>query len=207
MHTSPGLACDAGTTFQPSALSRLAVPETVLSCQLIMPDFCSTAVTKLAQLTLLGTHDSIGSSPLRLRSEALRPRNPCASFTTSLLLVPEEPDVPEVPVVPPVLLVPEVPEVPDVPGRCTFWPGKIRSGLRIWGLALISDCRPMPLCAAMPDSVSPLRTVWLPPERLMFWPGKIRFGLAICGFAPISADSDMPCSAAMPDRVSPRCTV
>src|SRR5690606_32309758 len=100
MHTSPGLACDAGTTVQPSALSLLAVPATVLSCQLIAPACCSTAVTKLAQLTLLGTHDSIGSSPLRFRSDALRPRNAWAMSTTLPLPAPGVPEVPDVPDVP-----------------------------------------------------------------------------------------------------------
>src|SRR5690606_36661542 len=138
MHTSPGLACEAGTTFQPSALSRLAVPATVLSCQLIIPDFWSTAVTKFAQLTPLGTHDSIGSSPLRLRSEALRPRKLSARPTTPPLPVLEVPDVPDVPEVPLVPLVPDVPEVPVVPpGRLSCWPGKIRLGLPTCWLALI----------------------------------------------------------------------
>src|SRR3546814_3380925 len=82
MHTSPGLACDAGTTVQPSAWSLLEVPATVLSCQLIRPASCSTAVAKLAQLTSLGTHDSIGSSPLTFRSPALRPRN-CPAMPTT----------------------------------------------------------------------------------------------------------------------------
>src|SRR3546814_14895949 len=83
MHTSPGLACDAGTTVQPSAWSLLEVPATVLSCQLIRPASCSTPVTKLAQLTSLGTHDSIGIQPLTFRSPSFRPRN-CPAMPTTL---------------------------------------------------------------------------------------------------------------------------
>src|SRR3546814_12941839 len=127
MHTSPGLACDAGTTVQPSAWSLLEVPATVLSCQLIRPASCSTAVTKLAQLTSLGTQDSIGSSPVVFRSPALRPRY-CSAMPTTLPLpapgVPEVPDVPEVPE------VPDVPEIPDV-----------RSEERRVGNEWVSTCR------------------------------------------------------------------
>ena len=117
MHTSPGLACDAGTTFQPWAFSLLAVPATVLSCQLIAPAFSSTAVTKLAQLTLFGTHESIGSWPLCFRSEALRPRN-CWAMPTTLPLPPdgEPPDGPSTG--PP----PWVPPVLPAPGMCRVCP-------------------------------------------------------------------------------------
>src|SRR3546814_21036442 len=97
MHTSPGLACDAGTTVQPSAWSLLDVPATVLSCQLIRPASCSTAVTKLAQLTSLGTQESIGSSPVVFRSPALRPRSCSEMHTTSPLPAPGVPAVPDVP--------------------------------------------------------------------------------------------------------------
>src|SRR3546814_20489297 len=110
MHTSPGVACDAVTTVQPSVWSLLEVPATVLSYQLIRPASCSTAVTKLAQLTSLGTHDSIGSSPLTFRSPALRPRT-CSAMPTTLTL-----PAPGVPVVPDVPDVAELPEVPGVPG-------------------------------------------------------------------------------------------
>src|SRR3546814_14432959 len=109
MHTSPGLACDAGTTVQPSAWSLLEVPATVLSCQLIRPASCSTAVPKLAQLTSLGTHASIGHSPLTFRSPALRPRN-CSAMPTPLPL-----PAPRVPAVPDAPAVPVVPEVRDAP--------------------------------------------------------------------------------------------
>src|SRR3546814_108499 len=126
VHTAPGWAWEAGTTGQPSAWSLLDVPATVLSCQVIRPASCSTAVTKLAQLTSLGTQESIGSSPVVFRSPALRPRYCSAMPTTSPLPapgVPEVPDVPEVPEVPEVPDVSEVPGVPLLPGRLSCWPG------------------------------------------------------------------------------------
>src|SRR3546814_14164617 len=123
MHTSPGVACDAVTTVQPSVWSLMEVPATVLSFQLIRPASCSTAVTKLAQLPSLGTHDSIRTSPLTFRSPALRPRN-CSAMPTTLPLpapgVPEVPDVPEVPELP---AVPAVPALPPTPGRFYSSPG------------------------------------------------------------------------------------
>src|SRR5690606_35367072 len=175
MHTSPGRACEAGTTFQPSAFSRLAVPATVLSCQLIRPASCSTAVTKLAQFTLLGTQESIGSSPLVLRSPALRPRKLSASCTTQPSPASVLPVGPPVGAGPEVEVVPSAPGAADAPGSRTCCPGWMRSGLVICGLAPSSADRPMPFAAAMAESVSPLRTVWVPPEpdRLRVWPGKI----------------------------------
>ena len=49
----------------------------------ISPAFCNTAETKLAHLTLLGTHDCIGSSSLYLSSPALRPMN-CSAIAAAL---------------------------------------------------------------------------------------------------------------------------
>src|SRR5690606_10843783 len=67
----------------------------------ISPAFCRQAETKLAQLTLFGTQDSIGSSSLNLSSPALRPMN-CSAIAAALLpLTFVPPDTPSVPDTPP----------------------------------------------------------------------------------------------------------
>ena len=123
MTTSPGLALAMLTDFQPLPRSVASSCETESVCSpfLSRPFFSSTAETKLAQHTLLGTFGFIGRSPLRFNSDALRFRKLSAICAVRApLALPAGVGVlgPLAPVVPPV-----GPGALPPPGMLTFCPG------------------------------------------------------------------------------------
>ncbi|WP_233671418.1 hypothetical protein [Luteimonas cellulosilyticus] len=94
------------------------------------------------------------------------------------------------------------------PGSVSVCPTEMRSGLRMPGLAASSAGRLTPFACAMPDSVSPDRTVTVSRAgTCSASPGYSTSGLAMPGFSDSSACTSVPWRCAIADRVSPRSTV
>ena len=153
MTTSPGRAWLGSTAVQPRARSVSSSRSTLFVWALAgsRPACCSTAETKLAQHTFDGTLGSIGRSPLRLSSDALRPMNWRAMSAA-----------------PPASSGPCAAVVPATgaaacgrapPGSCSVWPGRIRFGSASCGFAATRACSETPCVRARSHSVSPRRTV------------------------------------------------